>query len=380
MHKTHYSNNFTPDISSIPLLSFFTGAGFLDLGFYETGFKNIVWRNEYNHNFVKGFEYGMFSHTGVQHKITNTKSIHEVSSEEILNEAFKSNNTPEVFGIIGGTPCPDFSVSGKNKGEEGEHGKLSQIYVNNIISLKPTFFLLENVAGLNRTGKHKVFLSKLVSQLKVDYSISYKILNALNFGVPQFRERVFLVGFRKDWLKKQFAIRISEDDESWFPWEEEKYPNARTVYKWTQATQFGENPEKPQGIPDELMVGTFICDQEELSKLPNGKDSFRPKSDKFTIIKEGDTSRKSFKRLHRWRYSPAAAYGNNEVHLHPTEARRLTVREVLRIQTVPDTYALPLDLTLTHKFKMAGNGVPVILAKALAASFKKVFINGLVKY
>ena len=95
-------------------------------------------------------------------------------------------------------------------------------------------------------------------------------------------------------------------------------------------------------------------------------------------MRKEDSSGKSFKRLHRWRYSPAAAYGNNEVHLHPKEPRRLSVREVLRLQTVPDTYALPKDLTLTAKFKMVGNGVPVILAKAVADSILDFLNNGIV--
>ena len=87
------------------------------------------------------------------------------------------------------------------------------------------------------------------------------------------------------------------------------------------------------------MVGPLICDLDEIAKLPNGVEGFTPKSDKFNWIPEGDVSRKSFKRLHRWRYSPAVAYGNNEVHLHPTQPRRLTVREAMRIQTdLPPKY------------------------------------------
>jgi DNA (cytosine-5)-methyltransferase 1 len=94
------------------------------------------------------------------------------------------------------------------------------------------------------------------------------------------------------------------------------------------------------------------------------------------IIPEGDVSRKSFKRLHRWRFSPTAAYGNNEVHLHPTLPRRLTVREALRIQSVPDTYILPEDMPLTHKFKTIGNGVAVKLAYAVACSIRNMIEGG----
>ena len=84
-------------------------------------------------------------------------------------------------------------------------------------------------------------------------------------------------------------------------------------------------------------------------KLPNGQDMFNPYSEKFHIIDEGDVSGKSFKRLHRYRYSPTVWYGNNEVHLHPWKPRRLSVREALRIQTVPDGYVMPTTSTLTDK-------------------------------
>ena len=127
------------------------------------------------------------------------------------------------------------------------------------------------------------------------------------------------------------------------------------------------------------MVGPLICDAQRLAMLPNGTEGFVPYSRRFLTVAEGDVSKKCFKRLHRWRYSPAAAYGNNEVHLHPTEPRRLTVREAMQIQTVPENYALPANMTLTSKFKTIGNAVPVRLAEAMAGSLKEVIdavLNG----
>ena len=94
---------------------------------------------------------------------------------------------------------------------------------------------------------------------------------------------------------------------------------------------------------------------------------------RFTLRSwEGDVSRKSFKRLHRFRFSPTAWYGNQEVHLHPWKARRLSVREALRIQSVPDEYVLPKEMSLSAKFKMICNGVPCIMARAVAQSVHEV--------
>lgn len=358
--------------SQIPILSFFTGAGFLDIGFMLAGFK-IIWCNEYEKSFVKCYEYGLTSLTGIEHSVSNTSSIIELGPNQIAREAFNNSQIPEVFGMIGGPPCPDFSVGGKNRGSEGDQGKLSQVYVNRIIELQPTFFLFENVPGLLRTAKHREFFGLLRGQLSTDYITDFRVLNALDFGVPQDRERVIMIGIKKKWLQKKLGLRKIPPDFQWFEWpEDERYNNAKTRFLWPGAAPFGGEPEKPESIPDELMVGPIICNLEEMAQLPNGLESFAPISEKFLIIPEGDVSRKSFKRLHRWRYSPTAAYGNNEVHLHPTQPRRLTVREALRIQSVPDSYIMPDNIPLTYKFKTIGNGVAVKLANAVANSIRKM--------
>jgi DNA (cytosine-5)-methyltransferase 1 len=359
----------------IPVLSYFTGAGLLDLGFLDYNF-DVIWRNENNAAFVEGFEYGMSTLMGsdADHRIHNKISITDLTPRMVANEAFHNTGKPATFGIIGGPPCPDFSNGGKNRGGEGDHGKLTEVFVRHILELKPAFFLLENVIGLHKTVKHKPFLDKLIARLNEHYYTSLTVLNALEYGVPQHRERVFLAGFRKKWLKQNTGYDLKlNGNGNWFPWPEKRYNDPKNSYQWPVQVPFGSEPEKPGDIPAELMVGTWICDPDlDLETLPNGQDQFLPKSDKFRRIDEGDDTRKSFKRLHRWRYSPAAAYGNNEVHLHPVHARRLSVREVMRIQSVPDTYALPEHLSLTNKFKMIANGVPLGLAKAVASSFGEI--------
>ena len=84
------------------------------------------------------------------------------------------------------------------------------------------------------------------------------------------------------------------------------------------------------------------------------------------VIPEGDDSKKSYKLLHRWRYSPTAAYGNNEVHLHPYKERRLSVAEALAIQSLPKEFSFPDNMTLTDMFKTIGNGVPFIMSSGIA--------------
>lgn len=358
--------------ANIPVLSYFTGAGFLDLGFSGKGF-DIIWRNESNLDFVRGFQHGMATlHGTTQAFPVNTSCFLKLRAKKVMNEAFNGAGKPETFGMIGGPPCPDFSAGGKHQGGDGDHGRLTRLFVRHIIRLQPSFFVIENVFGLFKTSNHQFFFNSLKKMLRKDYWIDECILNALDYGVPQQRERGFLIGYRKEWLARQTDLVPVAAGNLFGCVENPEFENARTSYQWPSRTAFGGSPPKPHGIPDVLMVGTHICDPTvDLRELPNGLDMFRPYSNKFKTIMEGDDRRKSFKRLHRWRFSPTAAYGNNEVHLHPVHARRLSVREVLRIQSVPDGYALPPDLALTHKFKMVGNGVPVRLAEAVASSVVK---------
>lgn len=400
------NNTFEPTFSApnvkadIPILSFFTGAGFLDLGFKQSGF-NTVWHNEFSPAFVSGFEYGMASlgYSGEIAKIQSSQSILDIGPKEIVKSSFHDEGTPSCFGMIGGPPCPDFSVGGKNKGSQGNNGRLTEVYAKRILEIRPSFFLLENVPGLIRTAKHQTFLKSVMEMLSAEYFLDLRLLNALEYGVPQDRQRIFLFGLSRSWLASKGIKKLQPQDVNrlianarstdrgpgyasklhWFPWEHKQlYWDPKKSFKWPDTDAFGSMPSKPDApgdLPDapiDLMVGPLLLGGDITAGLPNGKDCFKPYSKKFPLIREGDVSRKSFKRLHRWRYSPAAAYGNNEVHLHPVEPRRLTVREAMRIQTVPDTYSLPTSMTLSAKFKTIGNGVPVKLASAVAETIRYI--------
>lgn len=346
----------------IPILSYFSGGGFLDLGFELEGY-NVIWSNEISIEISKIYNSGMSSTLQQKKQIFSNEPIETIDAD-ILKKTFEKSLNSRIWGIIGGPPCPDFSVGGKNKGKDGERGRLSKVYVEHICTLSPSFFIFENVKGLIKTQKHKNFFDELVLLLENSgYATEYKLLNALDYGVPQDRERVILVGVKKEIFKSIYDEEFVKG-QKWFPWPVPKYPNAKLL--------FDSEVSDKLIIPEELKVGTYVMNQDELIGLANSNEYFIPKSNKFNEIKEGDTSRKSFKRLHRNRYSPTVAYGNNEVHLHPTLPRRLSVREALRLQTVPDTYIIVGDVALSTKFKVIGNGVPVKLSRAIAKSMKEL--------
>ncbi len=173
-------------------------------------------------------------------------------------------------------------------------------------------------------------------------------------------DRLVLVGLLRSRFGKQLNFQIGQHHQ--FEMEEIEDIN------WPRTSPFVENGhlDEPEGIIDELTVEHWFI-QNNVEHHPNANDIFTVKStQKFITIPEGDSGGKSFKRLHRWRYSPTAAYGNNEVHLHPYLARRISVAEALAIQSLPEDFSLPPDLPLSAKFKMVGNGVPYLLALGIA--------------
>ncbi len=360
------------NVKKIPVLSFFTGAGFLDMGFEKAGF-NICWTNEFNESFIKLYEYGYTSWRqaeGVTEKaiISEKKSIEDLQTSEIINKAF-IDGMPEHWGIIGGPPCPDFSNGGSNNGFSGENGKLTSTFIYLILKLKPSFFLIENVTGLYRIKKHRKFLDILLSELDINgYKIDLKIVNSIHFNVPQDRPRLFIVGIERALFNNQSL------NKEWFPFPEGCFPDYKS-FNWPKRNHFGSKLNSIKGLPHRLTITSIFDTDPSPEELPNGMEYFNSKSDKFKLIDEGDTSRKSFKRLHRYRYSPTACYGNNEVHLHPSKPRRLSVREVLRIQGIPDSYVLPKNLPLSSKFKFISNGVPMPLAYNIAISLKNFLSN-----
>lgn len=367
--------NGTPRaLPEVPVLSFFTGGGFLDIGFEQGGF-DIVWTNEISEQFRDLYAHGYGSWKRATRRgnilpVLESKSIKELTARSVIRNAF-GGAKPAVFGVIGGPPCPDFSRAGQHKGHRGKYGKLTTVFANMICDLKPTFFVLENVAGLSHYQKHSTHFRRLKKRLEVaGYATDFTTLNALDFGVPQHRERLFLIGFLKKKVNGH-EYQNAGGDQGWFSWPVvNKYKNAEIRFNWPQSIKFGETPRKPKGIPSKLCVGTHMVPKSKYATTPNAENQFVPYSKKFKSVWEGDTSQKSFKRLHRWRFSPTACYGNNEVHLHPWEPRRLSLREVMRIQGVPASYVLPSDVKLQPAYKLVSNGVPVPMAKHLAESIK----------
>lgn len=364
------------------IFSFFSGIGFLDLGFEKENFE-IVFVNEYNKDFLKAYR---FARTKMKmdeprfgYYCGDINDLFKGAKRQNLKENITAMKKESLVGFIGGPPCPDFSIAGKNRGILGKNGVLTQSYKRIILREEPDFFVFENVKGLWSTQKHKIEYDKIKRAfIRKGYVLIDKLVNSLDYGVPQDRERIILFGVKYKLLdddKKLAAKKLKNN----FTWGDKKIykKEYRDKCQWPTMNDFLENSItiQPQKIIPELCV-EYWFKKNDVYNHYNATDYFKPKSiDKFKTIKEGDVSKKSFKRLHRWRYSPTVAYGNNEVHLHPYFARRVSVAEALALQSLPKEFVITKELSLSNMFKTVGNGVPFLLAKGIAHSVKKFLEN-----
>ena len=355
-------------IKTVSVFSFFSGIGLLDLGFEDEGYE-ICFVNEFHKPFLDAYHHSR-SKLG---KSAPKYGTHGGSIEDLLEPSYlekfkgfvdeeKSNGKKVLF--IGGPPCPDFSVGGKNRGSEGENGRLTSTYFELIQKVKPDLFIFENVRGLFRTQKHRSFFDSEINSLsKSGYHIKFDLFNALQFGVGQDRFRLICLGAMEKTVELSKFNSFNLNNQS-------KYDHNLILKsnKYSKTVDLFESK-----IPDELTT-QYWFDRNDVANHPNSSHYFVPRAalPKFKTVEEGDASKKSFKRLHRSRYSPTAAYGNNEVHIHPTEPRRISAAEALSIQSAPKHFELPANMTLTNMFKSIGNAVPYLMAKAIASETKKL--------
>lgn len=363
------------------IISMFSGVGVLDLGFEQAGFRTSM-ASEIHPPFATAFVHAR-SAMGVgqpQHGVVvdSAEAFLGDRRGQLAAAMRDARSKYGLVGFVGGPPCPDFSAAGKHGGADGDHGRLTQVYADLIVEMQPDFFLFENVKGLWSTARHRSFYDRIRQQL-VDhgYSVADRLVNALHYGAPQDRERIILVGFQRA------SFADAEAMASTFDWSRHAAHQGASTAPWPTATPFvpGGHCRWPRALPARLRPLTVQhwFDRNRVADHPNAGDYFEPRSGlaRMLTVREGDTSRKSYKRLHRWRYSPTAAYGHNEVHLHPSEPRRLSVAEAMAIQSLPGSFTLPSAMTLTDKFKTIGNAVPLLLAEALARTLAECLRCGL---
>lgn len=323
------------------LVSFFSGSGGLDLGFEKAGF-DIVWANEYDKSIWETYEK---NHLGTT---LDRRSIVDIQSSEV----------PDCDGIIGGPPCQSWSEAGTLKGIADKRGQLFFDFIRIIKEKQPKFFLAENVAGM-LAPRHQVALGNIKKMFEdCGYKLSFKLLNVSDFGVPQDRLRVFFVGIRKDFDFKYefpapFDAKVSLKDAIW-----DLRGNA------LQAEEKNKTNGKRCKVPNhEYLTGGF-------STIFMSRNRVRAWEEQSYTIQAGGRHCP----LHPQAPKMIKVEKNKQIFdpAHDGLYRRMTVREVARIQTYPDDFIFHYS-SLLDGYKMVGNSVPVQMAYVLGCSVLNQF-------
>jgi DNA (cytosine-5)-methyltransferase 1 len=313
------------------IASFFSGAGGLDLGFSNVGFSlafandnwNGCWETfEKNHN----------------HPICK-KSITEISPEDI----------PDVSGFIGGPPCQSWSLAGAMRGINDSRGKLFYNYVELIKAKQPLFFLAENVAGL-LSDKHLPEFEKIIQAFKeIGYDVSYELLNAKDYGVPQDRKRVIIVGYHNK-IGKKFEFPKPTNSQVFLKEAIGDLPPAKS------AKERNKTNGKIEISNHEYMIGGF-------STMYMSRNRVRSWDEHSFTIQAGGRHAPIHPQAPKMKFleQDKREFVKGKEHLY----RRLSVRECARIQTFPDDFEFHY-VDVADGYKMIGNAVPVKLAEVIA--------------
>ncbi len=323
------------------LATFFAGAGGLDLGFTKAGF-DCIWANEYDKEIWETYE------KNHPNTFLDRRSLTEIQSREI----------PDCDGIIGGPPCQSWSEAGALRGIKDKRGQLFYEFMRILADKQPKFFLAENVSGM-LLPVHRQALENIKSLFKeCGYNLSFQLLNASDFGVPQDRKRVFFIGYRSDLgIEFQFPKGTTTD-------------NKITLRQAISDLKDNVLPAKSNNLTNgdlcalpnhEYMTGGF-------SSIFMSRNRVRMWDEVSYTIQAGGRHAP----LHPQAPLMQFVEQNKRIFVPGKEDlyRRLSVRECARIQTFPDNFIFYYK-SVAAGYKMIGNAVPVRLAKAIAQVIKQ---------
>ena len=353
----------------------FAGAGGLSLGFEQAGF-HLAAAVEYDPIHAATHEYNFPNCS------TICRSVADIDGDYI--RAHSKIGKADVDVVFGGAPCQGFSMIGKRALDDPRNG-LVYHFVRIVSELRPKYFIFENVRGLT-VGEHKKFLSEIIVEFKAKgYKVQedYRVLNAVNFGVPQDRQRLFLMGARR-------GQRLPE-----YPSQTHALPGANLDLGFTETTPtvweaLGDLPEADDY--EELLKRDWVeADFAKPSpyakslRFGSGKSGYLLTSCRRTI--HTPLSKKRFRDTGPGETEPVSRFLKldpdgvcNTIRagtasdrgaftsprpIHPFSPRCITVREAARLHSYPDWFRF--HVTKWHGFRQVGNSVPPLLGEAVAS-------------
>ena len=322
-----------------PVLSLFSGAGGLDLGFKRGGFKPGL-----------AVDIDM---PAVETYRWNDPDTHVApldlagcDPDDLVDLWTSINGEEGPVGIIGGPPCQAFSVSNVHQKKRDPRRKLLDSYTSVIQAFTThfglDFFVFENVPGLTQKRHHRRYQDFKRLCKKAGFSVREKVVNAGSFGIPQNRKRVIVIGINRE----RYPGLVLD------PPEGDKEPAHTRVAL--------------QGLPEPAFCRRYV-DTADIPHHPNHV-AMVPKSKKFTngMLEPGDDRGRSFRVL-RWdKPSYTVAYGHREVHVHPNMHRRLSIYEAMRLQGFPHSYEL--KGTFSQQVQLVSDALPPPVGEAVAVA------------
>lgn len=316
------------------IVSFFSGAGWLDLGFEKAGF-GVAWANEYDSTIWSTYE-----HNHPKTKL-DKRSITDIPANEV----------PESIWIIWWPPCQSWSEAGAGRWINDKRGQLFYEYIRILKEKEPLFFLAENVPGI-LLPKHKEAFTAILNEFKsLNYNVSYYELNANDYNVPQDRSRVIIVGYHKKMGKSFnppkkiipkpvlkdaiFDLRLAK------PAKEKNYANDAWILSFPN---------------HEYMIGSY-------STIYMSRNRVRSWDEPSFTIQAGGRHAPIHPQAPKMKFIEQ----NKRIFVPWKEDlyRRLSVRECARIQTFPDNFLFKYN-SVADGYKMIWNAVPVEFARNLA--------------
>ncbi|HEM5489886.1 TPA: DNA cytosine methyltransferase [Streptococcus suis] len=335
------------------IIDLFCGAGGLSLGFEKAGFEIELaidmWDDAiktYNHNH--------------KNKVAECRDIHDLSDEYLYSLQGK------ITGVIGGPPCQGYSTVGtRNVNDPRNHLYLE--YCRVVEKIAPKFFVIENVRGLLTLGKG-VFKKDIIDRFsKLGYTVSYKLLNASDYGVPQNRYRVFFIGIKENCFEfpKEFPYKVSSKEALSDLPSLDVYDLFSDVYRSEPLNKYQElmryaSPELTNHEPTRHTEQT----KEIISMIPDGGKISDLPEEYWSIRKYN----KAFQRMNSNLPSNTIDTGHRN-YFHYEENRVPSVRESARIQSFPDDFEFLGSKT--SQYKQVGNAVPPLLAEVIANQILK---------
>ena len=334
----HTSAQMMQKESALGLLSLFCGPGGLDQGFKDAGFTTDI-AIDVDAECVNTFSR---NHRESVARVRDIAQLDVAELDKLAGREFRP------VGVIGGPPCQSFSVSNVHQTDDDPRHKLPEAYARLLAALNKrhpiSFFVFENVPGL-LGKKHQHRYEKFKQMFReAGFTIYESLIDAKNYGVPQERKRVIIVGVN----------RLLHPGKDWIP------PLPEKKIKTVRDTLHGL-PEPVYNAPG--------LDPETFPVHPNHW-CLVPRSRKFAEAKleQGQMYGRSFRTLWWDKPSWAVAYGHREVHVHPEGHRRLSMYEAMLLQTFPKKYRLTGNMTA--QIRLVSEAVPCRLAWHIAKSVR----------